>query len=326
MIQRGFKEKQLDGKSSNELKELAKLARGDILTMTTLAGCGHPGGSMSSIDMYLTLYSCGKIFPDNPRHPDRDRIIISHGHTSPGAYAALGKTGFINSEDAIIGFRQSGSIFEGHVERTVPGIEWGTGNLGQGLSAGCGFALGARLKKKDYHVFVLMGDGEQQKGQISEARRFAAKYRLGNLTALIDNNHLQISGNIHDVMPQNIKENFISDGWKVIEIDGHDFTQIYDALYTAVNDPSGPVAIMAKTVMGKGVSFMENVAKYHGVTLTEEQYIQAMAELSLPHDMAGYREKQKNARFIASHCPPAGKTTIFTGEPICYAGDAGLDN
>lgn len=326
MIQRGFRDKKLDSTSLNELTELAKRARGDILTMTTLAGCGHPGGSMSSIDMYLTLYSCGKIFPDNPRHPDRDRIVISHGHTSPGAYAALGHAGFFPIKDAITGFRQPGSIFEGHVERTVPGIEWGTGNLGQGLSAGCGFALGARLKKKDYQVFVLMGDGEQQKGQISEARRFAAKYKLHNLTVLIDNNHLQISGDIHDVMPQNIKENFLSDGWKIIEVDGHDFSQIYSALYNAVNDRTGPVAIIAKTVMGKGVSFMENIAKYHGVALTEEQYIKAMAELSLPHSLEEHREKRKNAHFTASHSIPSSTVDIIAGDPICYARDAGLDN
>ena len=142
--------------------------------------------------------------------------VISNGHTSPGAYAALGRSGFLNIHDAISGFRKTGSIFEGHVERSVPGIEWGTGNLGQGLSVGCGFALAALLNNRQYHTFVFMGDGEQQKGQISEARRFAAKYRLHNLTVIIDNNNLQISGNIHDIMPQNIKENFLSDGWQVL--------------------------------------------------------------------------------------------------------------
>ncbi len=197
MIERGFTQKKLDDASIAELKARARRARGDILTMTTLAASGHPGGSMSSLEMYLTLYACARVFPGDPHNPDRDRIVISHGHTSPGAYSALAATGFFNREDVITGFRRAGSIFEGHVERTVPGIEWGTGNLGQGLSVGCAFALGARLKKKKYHTFVIMGDGEQQKGQISEARRFAAKYNLSNLTVLIDYNRLQISGDTH---------------------------------------------------------------------------------------------------------------------------------
>jgi transketolase len=138
MIQRGFTAQHLDSADILELEKRACLARGDIITMTTLAGSGHPGGSMSSIDMYITLYACATMFPENPHHPDRDRIVISHGHTSPGVYAALARTGFISIDDVLTGFRNAGSLFEGHVERCVPGIEWGTGNLGQGPSAGCG--------------------------------------------------------------------------------------------------------------------------------------------------------------------------------------------
>ena len=326
MIERGFTKTKLDDASVSELQARARRARGDILTMTTLAASGHPGGSMSSLEMYLTLYACANVYPESPHHPDRDRIVISHGHTSPGAYSALAATGFFKREDMLAGFRRAGSIFEGHVERTVPGIEWGTGNLGQGLSVGCGFALGARLKKKNYHTFVVMGDGEQQKGQIAEARRFAVKYNLSNLTVLIDCNRLQISGDTHQVMPQNIKENFLSDGWKVIEIDGHDLPEIYMALHTAVNDTTGPMAIIARTVMGRGVSFMENLAKYHGSTLTEEQYLKAMTELGLPPELEPYKEKRKNTPINCEHPLAAGTINVQPGEPIIYDSDTRTDN
>lgn len=325
--ERGFKADALDNQTIEALQERARIARGDILKMTTLAGCGHPGGSMSSIDMYLTLYAAATVFPDNPHHPERDRIVISNGHTSPGAYAALGRTGFFDIRDAISGFRHTGSIFEGHVERSVPGVEWGTGNLGQGLSAGCGFALAAILNNRQYHTFVFMGDGEQQKGQISEARRFAAKYRLRKLTAIIDNNNLQISGRIHDIMPQNIKENFLSDGWRVLEIDGHDIQAIYQALRAAVREQATPVAIIAHTVMGKGVSFMENRELYHGVALTKDQLSQALQELSLENDLSVYEKKRLQQSTVHVSVPrPAAAVAIVTGEPALYGKDSKLDN
>ena len=326
MIERGFTQQKMDDATAAELRARARKARGDILTMTTLAASGHPGGSMSSLEMYLTLYACARVYPDNPHHPDRDRIVISHGHTSPGAYSSLAATGFFKREDVLAGFRRAGSIFEGHVERTVPGIEWGTGNLGQGLSVGCAFALGARLKKKSYHTFVIMGDGEQQKGQISEARRFAAKYNLSNLTVLIDYNHLQISGETHKVMPQNVKQNFLSDGWKVMEIDGHDLAEVYHALYTAVNNTTGPMAIIAKTVMGKGVSFMENLAKYHGSPLSEEQYLKAMTELGLPPELETYKEMRKTPAARDEHRIAPSDVDIAPGEPIIYGADIKTDN
>jgi len=150
------------------LEKLGKLCRGDILKMTTLAGSGHPGGSMSSLDIYLVLYSFANLTPNNYEELERDRVIISHGHTSPGVYSALGRLNFFSIDDAIAFFRKAGSIFEGHVERDVPGIDWTTGNLGQGLSAGIGFALGSKILNLDSHVFVVMGDGEQQKGQLSK--------------------------------------------------------------------------------------------------------------------------------------------------------------
>ena len=233
MTVKRFNAEKLDEVSLKRLSGLSKLARGDILKMTTLAGSGHPGGSMSSIDFYLVLYSYANVDPKNPDDPDRDRIVISHGHTSPGVYAALGRTGFFPIEAAIANLRKAGSPFEGHVEKGIPGLEWDTGNLGQGLSAGCGFALGAKVLKKDFHVFVAMGCGEQQKGQITEARRFAIKYGLDNLTVIIDYNKRQISGITGEIMPQNIAKNFESDGWRVLEVDGHQFQEIYRAFREA---------------------------------------------------------------------------------------------
>ena len=288
MVGERFRAEAMDANSLKNLSERARLARGDILKMTTLAGSGHPGGSMSSIDFYLVLYSFAKIDPENPDDPDRDRIVISHGHTSPGVYAALGRTGFFSIEAAIVNFRKAGSPFEGHVEKGIPGLEWNTGNLGQGLSAGCGFALGAKVLKKDFHVFVAMGCGEQQKGQISEARRFAIKYGLDNLTAIIDYNNRQISGITGEIMPQNILKNYESDGWKVLEIDGHQFEEIYRALREATLSKV-PTAIIAHTVMGKGVSFMEGREEYHGRALTLEEYKRAIAELGVEDDLEEYR-------------------------------------
>ena len=153
-----FVAEKLDQESLKKLSELARLARGDILKMTTLAGSGHPGGSMSSIDFYLVLYSYANVHPESSSDPARDRIVISHGHTSPGVYAGLGRLGFFPVEAALATFRKAGSPFEGHVEKGIPGIEWNSGNLGQGLSAGCGFALGSKILKKDFHVLVAMGE------------------------------------------------------------------------------------------------------------------------------------------------------------------------
>jgi len=328
-MQKGFKDITIDQAEIKRLSELARNARGDILTMTTLAGSGHPGGSMSSIDMYIALTQHARINPAKPNDPGRDRIVVSHGHTSPGVYSALACSGFFAIDDAITGFRHPATIFEGHIERTIPGVEWSSGNLGQGLSAGCAFALSARMHATGAQTFVVMGDGEQQKGQISEARRFAAKYGLGNLTVLVDKNNLQISGGTKDVMPQNIKDNFISDGWQVAEIDGHDLQQICDALKTAVQDESRPTAIIAETTMGKGVSFMENIEKYHGVTLTPEQLEEALKELGLEMRLEHYQASRAALPALpagphSAHTP--APTPIDTGKPITYAADKKTDN
>ena len=326
MIGKRFEAEKLDEGSLKGLSELARLARGDILKMTTLAGSGHPGGSMSSIDFYLVLYSYARVDPASPSDPDRDRIVISHGHTSPGAYAALGRVGFFPVDAAVAGFRKTGSPFEGHVERQVPGVEWDTGNLGQGLSAGCGFALGAKLLKSDFHVFVAMGCGEQQKGQISEARRFAVKYGLGNLTAVIDYNNRQISGVTGDIMPQNIARNYESDGWQVLEVDGHHLQEIYAAFRKATLSPV-PTVIIAHTIMGKGVSFMEGKEEFHGRALTLDEFKRAFQELGLDDDLDRYRQLRETGTFPAlreerpSETPP-----VQTGTPRNYGKDQKTDN
>ena len=321
-----FDAEKLDKGSLKRLSDLSRLARGDILKMTTIANSGHPGGSMSSIDFYLVLYSYANIHPQSPSDPNRDRIVISHGHTSPGVYAALGRIGFFPIEAAIATFRKAGSPFEGHVEKGVPGVEWNTGNLGQGLSAGCGFALGSKVLEKGFHVFVTMGCGEQQKGQISEARRFAIKYDLHNLTVIIDYNLRQISGVTPEIMPQNISKNFESDGWRVLEIDGHQFQEIYSAFREATLSKH-PTVIIARTTMGKGVSFMEGKEEFHGRSLTLEEYKKAIQELGIEDDLDGHRQiREKETLPFAGRKYPMELPSIQTGNPRNYEKDQKLDN
>jgi transketolase len=269
--------------SSEDLKELqrrAHHARGTVLTATTLAASGHPGGSFSSMELYTLLYSCARLRSSDPHWGDRDRVVVSHGHTSPGVYSALAEANFFPAEQVAAHFRQAGSIFEGHVERSVPGVEWSTGNLGQGLSAGVGLALGARMTGASWHTFVAMSDGEQQKGQVGEARRLAAKYGLGNVTAIVDWNGIQISGATSEVMPVPLVADWAADGWRVFECDGHDLTALHEAIAHAASDAL-PSVVLAHTVIGKGVSFMEGEAEFHGRGLTAEEYAAAMSELGL---------------------------------------------
>jgi transketolase len=313
----GFKG-DLSKKEISRLMEEARLCRGDIIKMTTVAGSGHPGGSMSSIDIYLTLYNYARISPDTVHDMKRDRIIVSHGHTSPGLYACLARLGFIDREELLATFRKVGSPFEGHVERHVPGAEWSTGNLGQGLSAGCGFALGARLNGLEYNTFVVMSDGEQAKGQVAEARRFARKYNLSALTVLVDHNHIQISGRTEDVMPVNIKENFLADGWRVLEISGHDFKEIYDAIRQSLADKDNPYVIIAETVMGKGVSFMENQREYHGRALTMDEAARALSELVIDNDIDAILHSRRTKKVSAYECHTAALPTVITGSPQEY--------
>jgi len=314
-----FEKEKLTEVDSQNLAELSRLAKGDIITMTRLAGSGHPGGSISSLDTYLVLFSCARLTED-----PRDRIVVSHGHTSPGVYSSLARLGYLPCEEVVAFFRKAKSPFEGHVVKGIPFIDWSTGNLGQGLSAGCGFAIGSKIRKEDSHVYVLMGDGEQQKGQISEARRFAKKYGLSNVTVIVDYNHLQISGAIDCVMPQNITENYLSDGWDVLEIDGHNYDEIYRALKrTRANE--NPTCIIARTVMGKGIPFMENKEKYHGSPLNEGEYKEALKALGLDDNFEACKTKREG--LWTWKAPDVNReVSIDPGEPFTYRNEDKLDN
>ncbi len=302
----------------DEIARLSRKSRADILAMTTLAGSGHPGGSLSSIDIYTMLYHTIDM--------DKDKVVISHGHTSPGVYSALARRGLFDPKEVIKGFRRVGSIFEGHVEPTVPGVPWGTGNLGQGLSVACGFAIAARVKDMEMDCFVVMGDGEQQKGQIAEARRFIRKYGLNNITVIIDNNMLQISGSRYDVMPQDLRDEYESAGFICIEIDGHDLHQIHDSLKKATEDTTAPYVILARTIMGKGVSFMENKEKYHGSPLKTEELTKALEEIDLDwayEELKALRNEPIDEEHIRSSWP---FPRLSAGQAHLYEKDVLTDN
>lgn len=302
-----------------KLKEISKQCRGDILTMTTVANSGHPGGSLSSVDLLVSLYSFANVFPNDPWNENRDRIIISHGHISPAVYSTLAAYGFINRDEVLCGFRHPASIFEGHITRGIPGVEWTTGNLGQGLSAGVGMALAAKIKEKDYHVYVVMSDGESAKGQVAEARRTAVKYNLSNLTVLIDYNDIQISGRAREIMFVDLKKEYEAAGWNTIEIDGHDFEQIISALKIAKKSDK-PTVIIAHTIIGKGISFMEDTPKYHGKPLSLEEYKMALKELNLKIDIEKYIEMRKKLP-VTEHEKISLKydININIGNPIIYS-------
>ncbi len=303
-----------------------------IIVSTTLAGSGHPGGSMSSLHLLLILYATLSHRPADPCWEDRDRLLVSCGHISPGVYAALCEFGYAREEDMFLEFRQAGSSFAGHVECCVPGVEWNTGNLGQGLSSGAGMALALKLKGKSARVGVLMGDGEQQKGQIAEARRFAVKYGLDNLFGVIDRNHLQISGPTSTVMPHMIRADYVAAQWNVLHVeDGHDFDALFRALRRIlrqeVDDLGKPSVLVARTIMGKGVSFMENQARYHGSALKEEEAARALQELGCDNPIPRYREKRAATKVFGSgFCRPQIRPQIETGKPRTYPADTLTDN
>lgn len=325
MLNRGLSQP-LDAETTALLLERARCARGDVLTATSLAESGHPGGSFSSMEIYTLLYSLSRLRPDEPRWSERDRIVVSHGHTSPGVYAALAQDGFFPAQQFTAHFRQAGSVFEGHVERSVPGVEWSTGNLGQGLSAGVGLALGARLTGGAWHTFVVMSDGEQQKGQVGEARRLAVKERLSSLTAIVDYNRVQISGHTDEVMPVPLAADWAADGWRVIECDGHDLASLHAALVDAVAH-SMPTVVLAHTIIGKGVSFMEDLPEFHGRGLKGDEYRLAMAELGLdPAALDVARELRSLSCTVAAlphETPPAA---LDLGTPRTYSADKPTDN
>lgn len=295
MLRLGFGPERLTDEHVAALEALRVRCSCDLLTMTTLARSGHPGGSLSTLPSLLLLYANAEVDPRQPLAPGRDRIFVSHGHVAPATYATLAAAGFCDRREALTTLRHFGSIFGGHVEQGVRGVEWNTGNLGQGLSAATGSALGARLARASVHadlreqegfawrVYCVMGDGEQQKGQLSEARRLAVKYGCGNLLGIVDWNRLQIGGSIRDVMPQEIGDGYRADGWNVLDVDGHDWQAMYGAMRAfhrgEVADPRRPTVILARTVMGRGVPFMEDKAKYHGQPLTPPELHEAIRQL-----------------------------------------------
>lgn len=245
------------------------------------AKSGHPGGSLSIADILTYLYFAHmNIDPKNPKWEDRDRFVLSKGHTAPALYAVLAHRGFF-SVDELKTLRKPGSMLQGHPSmKLTPGVDMSTGSLGQGISTAVGMALGAKLGGKSFRVYTALGDGEIQEGQVWEAAMFAAAKGLDNLTAVIDNNNLQIDGSVAEVnSPYPIPEKFRAFGWNVIEICAHSFDEI-DAAFKAASEFKGkPTAIIAKSIKGKGVSFMEDQCSWHGTAPNSEQYEQAMAEL-----------------------------------------------
>ena len=265
-----------------QLQVTACKVRQGIVESTYCAKCGHPGGSLSAADMFTYLYNKElNVDPANPKWDDRDRFVLSKGHTAPGLYAALAHRGFFPVED-LKQLRKLGHYLQGHPNmNSVPGVDMSTGSLGQGISTACGMALSGKIRNKDYRVYTLLGDGEIQEGQVWEACMFASHYKLDNLCVIVDNNGLQIDGDVAKVMsPYPITDKLEAFGFHVTAIDGHDFDQIEAALNEAKTIKGRPSAIVMKTVKGKDVSFMENLASWHGVAPNKEQYEQAMAELN----------------------------------------------
>ncbi len=265
----------------DELKLKATKIRRNIVNMIYLASSGHPGGALSITDILTVLYFTEmNVDPLNPKDENRDRFVLSKGHASAALYATLAERGFIQNED-LLGFRKLDSNLQGHPDMNkVPGVDMTTGSLGQGLSTANGMALAGKLDNKNYRVYCVLGDGEIEEGQIWEAAMSASHYKLDNLCVIVDNNNLQIDGTVDKVMsPYPIAEKFESFGFNVIEIDGHDYKQIIEAFENAKKITGKPTAIIAKTIKGKGVSFMENQASWHGKAPTEEEFTQAMKDL-----------------------------------------------
>ena len=264
-----------------ELQKTANEVRKGIVTAVHSAKAGHPGGSLSAADIFTYLYfEEMNIDPKDPKKADRDRFVLSKGHTAPGYYSALANRGYFPVED-LKTLRHLGSYLQGHpCMQETPGVDMSSGSLGQGISAAVGMALAAKLDGKDYRTYTLLGDGEIQEGQVWEAAMFAGARNLDNLVVIVDNNGLQIDGKIEDVCsPYPIDKTFEAFNFHVINIDGNDFDQIDAAFKEAKATKGMPTAIIAKTVKGKGVSFMENNAGWHGKAPNDEEYATAMADL-----------------------------------------------
>lgn len=264
-----------------ELEKMANEIRKDIVTAVHSAKSGHPGGSLSSADIFTYLYfEEMNVDPANPKWEDRDRFVLSKGHVAPGLYSTLAEKGYFPKED-LKTLRHTGSYLQGHPDmKHIPGIDMSSGSLGQGVSVAVGMAAAGKYDKKDYRVYTLTGDGEIQEGQIWEAAMWAGHRKLDNLVVIVDNNNLQIDGSVEDVCsPYPIDKKFEAFNFHVINIDGNDFDQIRAAFKEARETKGMPTAIIAKTVKGKGVSFMENNVAWHGSAPNDEQYATAMADL-----------------------------------------------
>lgn len=264
-----------------ELAKAANRVRKGIVSSVHSAKAGHPGGSLSAADIYTFLYfEEMNVDPKNPKDPDRDRFVLSKGHTAPGYYSTLANRGFFPVED-LLTLRKLGSYLQGHPDmKHIPGVDMSSGSLGQGISAAVGMALAGKMDKKDYRVYTLLGDGEIQEGQVWEASMFAGARNLDNLCVIVDNNGLQIDGRIEDVCsPYPIDQKFEAFNFHVLNVDAHDFDELRAAFAEARAQKGKPTAIIAHSVKGKGVSFMENNAGWHGKAPNDEEYAVAMADL-----------------------------------------------
>jgi transketolase len=264
-----------------ELEKMAKQLRRHVITMIATAGSGHPGGSLSAADIVTALYfKVMRHDPKNPQWPDRDRFVLSKGHAAPILYAALAECGYFPVEE-LSTLRKLGSRLQGHTDRTLtPGVEMSAGSLGQGLSYGIGMALAGRLDKRDYHVYVLLGDGECDEGQVWEAAMFAPHHGVDNLTAIIDHNDLQLDGRVCDIMGiEPLVDKWRAFNWHVLEINGHDMGEILKALKKAREIKGKPTVIIAHTIKGKGVSFMEGNVDFHGKAPSPQETEIALKEL-----------------------------------------------
>lgn len=267
--------------SKEELQEISKEVRKGIIEAIYNAKSGHPGGSLSCADILTVLYFYQmNINPKTPNAKERDRFVLSKGHAAPALYSALANRGFFDKNE-LANLRKLDSMLQGHPDmKKIPGVDMSTGSLGQGLSVANGMAMTSKLNKEGYRVYCLLGDGEIQEGQIWEAAMTSVHYKLDNLCVIVDNNNLQIDGSVDNVMsPYPIDEKFKSFGFEVINIDGHDYDEIIKAFNVARQIKGRPTAIIAKTVKGKGVSFMENQVGWHGKAPNEEQYLEAIKEL-----------------------------------------------
>lgn len=271
----------MDAKLKKDLQKIACKVRMGVIEGTYNAKSGHPGGSLSISDTLTYLYfNKMNVDAKDPENADRDRFVLSKGHTAPALYSVLAQKGYF-SVDELKSLRHIGALLQGHPCIHIPGVDMSSGSLGQGISAACGMALAGKISGKSYNVYTILGDGEIEEGQVWEAAVFAAHYGLGNLVAVIDNNGLQIDGPITEVCsPEPITDKFAAFGWHVITMDAHDFDSIDAAFEEASKVTDKPVAIIQKSVKGKGVSFMENQVGWHGTAPNKEQYDQAMAELN----------------------------------------------